>query len=92
MSIHKGSCSDRRKIENMHSSIYLHKRQVLVSSFAGWLVDHLVLRNFGPYGVIFMNVCVVINVAVVMLLRDSGLHGTIFMTMCVYYFRFSRHS
>jgi uncharacterized YccA/Bax inhibitor family protein len=43
-----------------------------------WLVgDHLLLRNFGPYVIIFMNVCVVITVAMVMLLRDFGRHGTV---------------
>jgi hypothetical protein len=36
--------------------IYLCSRQVLVS----WLVcDHLLLREFGPYGIIFKNVCFV---------------------------------
>jgi hypothetical protein len=38
-----------------------------------WLVgDHLMLRDFCPYVIIFMNVRVVITVAVVMLLRDFG--------------------
>jgi hypothetical protein len=32
--------------------------------------DNLLLRDFGPYGIIFMNVCVVITVAMVMMLRD----------------------
>jgi hypothetical protein len=52
--------------------------------------DHLLLRDFGPYG-IFMNVCV-ITVAMVILLRDFGPYGIIFMIICVYYFRFSHHS
>jgi hypothetical protein len=30
------------------------------------------LRDFGPYGIINMNVCVVIISAMVMLLRDAG--------------------
>jgi hypothetical protein len=39
----------------------------------GRLVNyHLLLRDFGPYVIIFMNVCVVITVAMVMLLRDFG--------------------
>jgi hypothetical protein len=49
-----------------------------------WLiVDYLLLRDFGPYGIKFMNVCVVITVAMVMLLRDFGPCGKIFMTMCL---------
>jgi hypothetical protein len=32
--------------------------------------DNLLLRDFGPYGIVFMDVCVVITVAVVMLLRN----------------------
>jgi hypothetical protein len=51
----------------------------------------LVLKGFGPCGVIFMNVCVVITVSIVMLLRDSGPYGIIFMTMFIA-FRLSRHS
>jgi hypothetical protein len=34
--------------------------------------DHLLLRDFGPYGIIFMKVYVVITVTTVMLLRYSG--------------------
>jgi hypothetical protein len=45
---------------------------------ACWLVcDHLLLRDFGSYGIILMNLCVVITVAVVMLLRDFGLYDVI---------------
>jgi hypothetical protein len=48
-----------------------------------WLVgDHLLLKDFNPYGIIFMNVRVVITFAMVMLLRDSGLYEIIFMA-CV---------
>jgi hypothetical protein len=36
------------------------------------VVDHLLLRDFGPCVIIFMNVCVVITVAMVMLLRILG--------------------
>jgi hypothetical protein len=32
--------------------------------------DYLLLRDFGSYGIIIMNVCVVITVAMVMLLRE----------------------
>jgi hypothetical protein len=64
--------------------------------------------DFGPYGLILMNVCSynrchgnavtgfwalqVITVAMVILLGDFGLYGMILMTMCVYYFTFSHHS
>jgi hypothetical protein len=54
--------------------------------------DHLLFWDFGPYGIIYMNVCVVLIVAIMMLLLDFGPYGIILMTMCVYYFRFSRHS
>jgi hypothetical protein len=37
----------------------------------------LLLRNFGPYGIIFINVCVVITIAMVMLLKDFGVYGII---------------
>jgi hypothetical protein len=46
--------------------------------------DHLLLRDFEPYVIIFMKVCVDITVAMVMLLRN-------FVPVCVYYFRFSRY-
>jgi hypothetical protein len=53
----------------------------------------LLLRDFGTYGKIFTNVCVVvITVAIVMLLRDFGPYGILFITMCVYDFRFSRRA
>jgi hypothetical protein len=45
--------------------------------FIGWLVDdHLLLRDFGPYGIILM-VPVVINIATVIVLRDTGPYGII---------------
>jgi hypothetical protein len=59
---------------------------------AWWVGDHLLSRDFGPYVMIFMNVCVVITVAMVMVLRDFESHGIIFMSMYVNYFRFSGHS
>jgi hypothetical protein len=44
-----------------------------VGSLDAWLAgDHLLLRDFGPYVIIFMNVSVVINVPMVTLLRDFG--------------------
>jgi hypothetical protein len=43
--------------------------------------DHLLLRDFGLYGIIFMTVYIVITVAMVMLLRDFGPYGIIFMTV-----------
>jgi hypothetical protein len=49
---------------------------MLIGSLVGWLVDRLLLRDFGAYGIIFINVCVVITVAMVMLLRGFlGLMG-----------------
>jgi hypothetical protein len=76
----------RKIIGSSHvGDLYLYNRQLL----AGY---HLLLSDFGPYGIISMNVCVVITIVMVMLFRDFGPCGIIFMTMCVYYFRFSRHS
>jgi hypothetical protein len=51
----------------------LENKQVLVE----WLISdaHLLLRDFGPCGKIFMNVCVI--VAMVMLFRDFGPFGII---------------
>jgi hypothetical protein len=43
----------------------------------------LLLRDFGPYGIIFINVCVVITVAIIILLRDFGPYGIIFINECV---------
>jgi hypothetical protein len=40
--------------------------------------DHSLLRDFGPYGIIFMNVYVVITVVMVMLLGVLGPYGIIF--------------
>jgi hypothetical protein len=51
-------------------TICLYKSmQVLVGSAIG---DYLLFRDFGPYGIIFMNVCVVTTVAMVLLLRNFG--------------------
>jgi hypothetical protein len=43
----------------------------------------LLFRDFGPYGIIFMNVCVVITVAMAMLLREFG-H---YIYDCTYYYQ-----
>jgi hypothetical protein len=69
--------------------IYLHNQQVLVCSLVG---DNLLLREFGPYVIIFMSVCAATSVAVLMLLRNFGSYGIILMAVCVCYSRFSRHS
>jgi uncharacterized YccA/Bax inhibitor family protein len=82
------------KLINVGVSITLDIKIYLYNKLCwllAWLVDYLLLRDFGPYGIIFMNVCVVITVAIVMLLRDFGTYGILFMTMCIYYFIFSRH-
>jgi hypothetical protein len=42
------------------------------------LGDHLLLRDIGPYEIIFMNLCG-ITVATVILFRDFGPYGIIFM-------------
>jgi hypothetical protein len=39
------------------------------------------VKDFGPYGIVFMNVCVVITVAMVLLLRDFGPYGITLMTV-----------
>jgi hypothetical protein len=75
--------SDAIKI---HVSMYIISRCSLVT----WLVDNLLLSYFGPYGIIIMDVCILITATAVMLLRDFGPYRIIFMTVCVYY-RFSRH-
>jgi hypothetical protein len=48
-----------------------------------WLVgNYLLLRDFGPYGIIFMNVCVVITVAMVMQLKGFQPYGIIYCCVC----------
>jgi hypothetical protein len=34
--------------------------------------DHLLLRDYGPYRIIFINVCVIITDAMLMILRNFG--------------------
>jgi hypothetical protein len=51
-----------------HSNYTLRNKKVLVCSLVG---DHLLLRGFGPYGMIFMNLCTAITVAMVTLLKNS---------------------
>jgi hypothetical protein len=41
--------------------------------------DCLLLRDFGPYKIIFMNVCVVITIAMAMLLDNFEPYGINFM-------------
>jgi hypothetical protein len=53
--------------------ICLHNKNI-GSSVGSLIADHLLLRNFGPYVIIFMNACVGITVAMVMLLKDFGPH------------------
>jgi hypothetical protein len=49
---------------------------MLVGSFVDWFVgDRLLLRDFGLYGIIVINVRVAISVVMVMLLRDFGPYG-----------------
>jgi hypothetical protein len=55
--------------------VYLCDTQVLVG-------DHLLLRDFGLYGIILMNVSVAITVVIVRRLRYSGPYATIFMNVC----------
>jgi hypothetical protein len=53
---------------------------VLIVSLLSWLVcDHLLSRDFRPYRIIFMNVRVVITVAMVVLLRDFWPVSSIYM-------------
>jgi hypothetical protein len=47
--------------------------------------DHFLSRDFGPHGIIFTNVCIVITVAMVTLLRNIELYRVPFMTMSIYY-------
>jgi hypothetical protein len=50
-----------------------------------WLVDeNLLVKDFGPYGIILKNICVFITVAVVMLFTNFGLYGIKFVTMYIY--------
>jgi hypothetical protein len=60
-----------------------------------WLVsDHLLFRDFEPYVIHDVCVCVAITVAMVMLLlRDFGHHGILPVTcIYVYYVTFDHHS
>jgi hypothetical protein len=42
----------------------------------------MLLKDFGTYGIIFMNVCGGTTVAMVMLSMDFGPYGKIFMNVC----------
>jgi hypothetical protein len=51
----------------------------------GWLVgNHLLLMDFEPYGIIFMDMRVIITVIMVMLLRKFGYYGIIFTSICAF--------
>jgi uncharacterized YccA/Bax inhibitor family protein len=54
-------------------------KHVLAGSFV--CGDNFLLRNFGLYGLIFIYVCLVINVATIMLLHDFAPYGIICMIM-----------
>jgi hypothetical protein len=56
---------------------YLYNKQVLVALLVGY---HLLVRDFGHCGIMFMNVCV-ITVGMVMLLRDFWTYRIIFITV-----------
>jgi hypothetical protein len=52
-------CKLTGKVGNITSSIYIINKS--------WLVGgHMVIRDFGPYGIIIMNVCLVITVGMIM--------------------------
>jgi hypothetical protein len=54
--------------------------------------DHLLSRDYRPYGILFMMCVRVIIVTMAMMLRATVNYGIIFMTMCGYHFKFTRHS
>lgn len=71
-----------QRIQTNQRIICLYNEQLLVSSLVGWLLGyHLLLLDFGPYGITFMNVYIVMTVAMVMLLMYFGPYKLIFMTM-----------
>jgi hypothetical protein len=49
----------------------------------GWLVGQFLLTDFGPYGIVYINVCVVIALTIIMLVKEFGPLRIVFMTMCV---------
>jgi hypothetical protein len=52
---------------------------------AGLVCNHLLLRDFGLYGIVFMDVCANIIVVMVMLFRDFGPYGIIVVyVLCNY--------
>jgi hypothetical protein len=61
----------RRTYKTYSVHLYVISKHRLVALFVGWMVsDHLLLRHFGPYMIVFMNVRLVTTVAMVMILRD----------------------
>jgi uncharacterized membrane protein len=67
--------------------ILCNNKQVLMAL----LIDHLLVRDFGPY-VILMNVCVLITDTAVILLRDLGQYVMLFTTVCAHCLKFSHCS
>jgi uncharacterized YccA/Bax inhibitor family protein len=53
---------------------------VLVGSLVG---DHLLLKHSGPYGIIFINVCVVITGTIVTLLTDFEYYTAVFTVFTI---------
>lgn len=51
--------------------------------------DRLLLKDIGPHGIIFINICVVIIVAMVMLLWDLGSYEVIFTNVRADHFKIS---
>jgi hypothetical protein len=59
---------------------HVHKNQIL----GGWLVgDHLLLRDFELYEIIFKKARVVITLAMAMHLRNFGPYGIMYMNVYV---------
>jgi hypothetical protein len=52
----------------------------------------MLLKEFGPYGITFINVCVVITVDMALFLRNFVPYEIMLMPMCVYFLILSRHS
>jgi hypothetical protein len=67
--------------KRQRSCLSVHTCVVLVGRLVGWSVGHhLLLRDFGPYWIIFVNGSSVINVAVIwwsFAVRDFGLYWRI---------------
>jgi hypothetical protein len=53
---------------------------MLLNDFAPFISYILLLKEFRPYRIIFINMCIVITVATVTLLRDFGAYD---LNLCV---------